>query len=277
MYLSKSTTFQPSTTLRMPLLIKIAAFCILAFGFASSHSDSDDFSNSKDLLFKADYKGRHTGIGIKISKSLIQIDENRFVLKSHAKSFVGHIEEESHFLVSGSQLIPVFYQYNRKIFGRTSNQGITFDWKEKTASFTRSDKPQRNKVYAIEAGTLDPSLYQLKLQQQLFHKEQALSYRFAKDSGIREMDFAITGDTNYEMDSENYAALQVERINQKKDKFTSIIVIPELNYQIAQIDHTDEDGSTHTIKLHAYEADQEKLLAFYQRISEPPQQESDSL
>jgi len=220
-----------------------------------------------DTLFTATYKGRHTGISVKMTKSLIQVDENRFILKSKAKSIIGSITEESHFLILNSKLVPITYQYYRKILGKKSDQRLSFDWIANTASYKRSDKPHRDKTFNIETGTLDPSLYQIKLQQQLFHKEKPLSYRYAKDSGVREMDFDVTEKSSYTFSGRKWDAVKLERINQKKKKNTIITTVPELNDQIVQITHIDEDGSSHTIKLVSYEANNDKLQAFYKRIS----------
>lgn len=243
------------------VVLRFLFFVLCIFGTQNS------LAMPHDTLFTATFKGRHTGIGITMTKTLVQVDENRFVLRSKAKSLVGSITEESHFLIFESKLVPLSYQYYRKIFGKKSDQRLRFDWVEHTASFTRSDKPHRNKTFTIDKGTLDPSLYHIKLQQQLFHDEKPLSFVYAKDSGLRTMDFDFVEGTTYTLNDSDLAAVKIERINQTKDKATTITLVPELNYQIAQITHTDEDGSTYTIRLEDYEAQNEKLHAFYKRIA----------
>jgi len=125
-------------------------------------------SLAAETLFTATYKGKHSGISIKLTRELEQLSETEFRLHSKAKSFIGSITELSQFKLENGTIIPSQYDYSRKVFGRKSVQTLSFDWENKHADYKRSDKPERNATYALTPNALDPSLYQLKLQQELF-------------------------------------------------------------------------------------------------------------
>ncbi len=159
---------------------------------------------------------------------------------------------------------------NARFFGRKSHQELNFDWTQSLVRYTRTDKPEKNAEFTLEQpNVLDPSLYQLKLQQELSQGAKQFRFTFAKDSRIKDMDFTVTGQTEYEMGDDTYTAVIVERINQPDDRETEILLVPELNYQIARIVHTEEDGSSYTIRLAEYKGKKDALQRFYARIGLP--------
>ncbi len=196
-------------------------------------------------------------------RRLLHDGGNHYRLHSKARNFLGSISETSHFQHIEHHYIPTRYQYLRKVLGRKSDQVLKFDWTNLKAHYSRSDKPEKNAVYEIFAGLLDPSLYQLKLQQELVHGKTKFYFDFAKDSRLKVLEFTITGEAVYTLNRKEYDAVVVERINQPDTRKTKILLIPEFNYQIASIDHLEKDGSTYKIRLSGFSRDKELLEAFY--------------
>lgn len=218
---------------------------------------------AEDELFKAIYKGKHSGFGITMTRTLVHLGDEHYRLESHAKSLLGSISETSNFVTRDTDFIPTRYRYFRKIFGKKSDQLLEFDWASMRAHFRRSDKPKKNADYDITKAVLDPSLYQLKLQQDLSNDKAVLEYNYAKDNRLKTITFAKTGTSTYIVKKTIYDAIILERNDNHDTKNTQITVIPELGYQIAKIVHTDKKGATYKINLVEFSSDTNALKAFY--------------
>lgn len=219
-----------------------------------------------ETLFEATYKGRHTGIGITLVRKLEQKSDIAFSLNSKASSFVGSITENSQFNRIDGTLVPQRYDYVRSVFGKKSKQYLMFDWEKNEARYRREDKAEKNADFNLVDNALDPSLYQLKMQQELSSGNTKFEFDFAKDGRLKYREFEVTGESEYELENKTYKAVKVERINKDDDKETHILLIPALNYQIAKITHVDEDGSEYNIRLKAFEANEEALENFYSSL-----------
>lgn len=225
------------------------------------------FAHADDTLFTATYEGRHTGVKITLTRTLEQRSQESFVLHSKASSFLGSISETSDFMLVNRNIIPQQYDYERKVFGAKSLQSLHFDWTNMQANFRRKDKAEKNKDYALVPGALDPSLYQLKLQQELHAGKQKFAFDFAKGGRMKKLEFELSQQkTIYTLAGRDFEAVQVFRVNQPDEKETDIILIPALNYQIAKIVHTEEDGSKYQLKLVSFESAPKKLSTFYKSI-----------
>lgn len=223
---------------------------------------------ANENLFTATYKGRHSGINIKLVRSLDHIANNQYSLSSNATSFIGAIEELSLFSRQNGKLVSEHYNYTRKALGMKSKQTLKFDWENNKAKYRRADKPKKNKDYALLPGALDPSLYQLKLQQELYKGKSQFSFDFAKGRRMKKMEFRLLDNrSTYTIAGRELETVEVERINQPDKKQTHIFLIPALNFQIAKIVHTEEDGSSYKVELTDFKADFNKLAEFYNSIN----------
>lgn len=233
---------------------RISTLCLIVVSFNIKADDN---------YFTATYKGKLSGFSVTTQRTLTHTGNNEFNLTSEAKNGFASIEETSLFKKIDSQFIPTQYTYHRKIIGMQSKQYIHFDWDTLIAQYTRKDKPKKNTTHKLEKGLLDPSLYQLKLQQDLNAKSTTFYYQYPKEWKIKTMEFAITKETTFELNQKNYKAIELERINQPDKKRTQIIVIPELFFQIAKITHTEENGKQYALTLNKFTYDKEKLAHFY--------------
>ena len=235
--------------------------------------------SQENTLFSATYKGKLSGFSVKTKRTLIERSPNHYELKSVARNALASITEQSFFQVAAPsstettssnkltdttiQLIPEKYLYERKILGASSQQHLLFDWNNLTAQYIRKDKPEKNKSHQILAGMLDPSLYQLKLQQDAHTGQKTFHYRYPKTWKINTMDFTLSAETTFQLEKTTYHAIQLKRINQDDEKQTLVTLIPDLHFQIAKITHTEEDGKSYSITLTDFSANDKKLHAFY--------------
>lgn len=222
-----------------------------------------------EQLARSVYKGTISGFKIEMVRTLTQIDEHRYVLKSEAKNLFASIKEVSEFQIKDNSLYPSQYTYERRLFGRSTTEKISFDWTAMSAFYTRSDRPQNDTTHAIKAGFLDPALYQLALQADLATQETDLVYEFVKRKRLEHYNFKALANESFSVQKHNYDSLVVLRENDEKDKITRLWVIPDLDYQVGQIRHTD-DGDTYEIRLAEYQGNSAKLKQLYQIISRAP-------
>lgn len=239
--------------------LKILALfiCPILFFGAAAHAET--------VLSRSVYKGSISGWKVEMERTLKHTSDDRYELRSEAKNLFASIREVSEFEVKGDQIRPLSYLYERKIFGRTTTEAISFDWPNSTAHYTRSDRPQNNTSHQIEPGILDPALYQVAMQADLTNGVEELSYRFVKRKRIDTYTFLKQSDDELKIGKQAFAAEVVSRKDNDKDKATTIWVIPSLHYQVGQIQHTD-DGDTYQIRLAEYRGDTAKLQQLYQQL-----------
>lgn len=235
----------------MHLVVVLTAFLCLPAATAST------------VLFEATYKGEYSGWNVTLVRTLTQTEEGQYKLTSSAKNLFASIEESSLFNMKQNQIVPLDYRYSRKVFGTRKEEAIAYDWQKAIAQFERSDKPGKETIHELTPGVLDPSLYQLQLQKDLFTGKKELSYRFVKRNKIKNYDFDIVREETLTLGGKERRAVVLERADVKDDRLTKVWLIPELHYQIGKIFHRDEDGDTYEIVLAHYRSDATELDQFY--------------
>jgi Protein of unknown function (DUF3108) len=214
-------------------------------------------------LFSATYKGKYNGWNITLERTLQEVSAGQYSLTSKASNFIGQLEEISEFSLLNNQLSPKIYKYNRRILGVSNSEVIRFSWPTNEAFYTRANKSQDNRTLALRPGLLDSALYQLQLQQDLALHKNELSYSFIKRKDIKTYKFSPVGKDTFNLNGTKFNATIVERLENSSKK-TRIWLLPDLNWQIARIQHKDESGDTYTIELSRYVGDSARIEAFYQ-------------
>lgn len=214
-------------------------------------------------LFSATYKGKYNGWNITLERSLQEVAPGQYNLASKASNFIGQLEEISDFSLLDNQLTPQQYLYNRRIFGKSNSEAVRFSWQTNEAFYTHANKSQDNRTLPLRPGLLDSALYQLQLQLDLARHKSELSYNFVKRKDIKNYRFSPVGDDTFKLNGIIYKATIVERLENSTKK-TRIWLLPDLNWQIARIQHKEESGDTYTIELTRYVGDDALLNGFYQ-------------
>lgn len=239
--------------------LNIAALLACSFLFSAAIS-------AETVLSRSVYKGSISGWKVEMVRTLKQTSADHYELRSEAKNLFASIREVSEFKIKDEHISPLAYTYERKIFGRSTTEAIAFDWSTNTAHYSRSDRPQNNTSHKVEPGILDPALYQLAMQAELAQGLDDLSYSFVKRKRIDTYEFTKRPNDKLTIGKQTFDAEVVSRKDEAKDKATKIWVIPSLDYQVGQIQHTD-DGDTYQIRLAEYQGDSAKLKQLYGRLA----------
>jgi hypothetical protein len=218
-----------------------------------------------ETLSRSVYKGSFSGWKVEMVRTLTHTGNDQYVLRSEAKNLFASVVETSEFSLQRPQLIPTSYVYTRSVFGRQANEKIQFDWQANTAFYSRSDRPQNNMQHTLVTGLLDPALYQIALQADLANGKENLQYTFIKRKRQETYEFQLLPNEQFSLQKKNYDALVLLRKDTDNNKTTRIWVLPELDYQVAKIHHTD-DGDTYEITLAAYQGDSVRLKQFYNSL-----------
>lgn len=219
--------------------------------------------SAEQTLFTATYKGKYSGMTIKSTRKLVA-NSSGYQLVSEIKNSFASIDESSNFKMDNNTLTPQHYFYKRKIMGFKAEETIDFEWAEKLAKYRRKDKEEKNRDYPIEPGVLDPATYQLALQRAFAGGSNEVNVTFVKSSKVKTLQFKKTGQEELKIAGKTYQALRVERVNLDDDKETRLWLVPELHYQIARIEHVEEDGKAYNLYLTGFTADDTALDSFYQ-------------
>lgn len=217
-----------------------------------------------ETFFTATYKGKYNGWNITLERSLQEVKPGQFNLASKASNFLGQLEETSEFSLVDDQLLPRVYTYNRRILGKANSESIRFAWDTQEAFYTRANKSQDNRTLKLTSGLLDPALYQLQLQRDLARHQTQLNYAFIKRKDIKSYRFSPVGTDSFTLNGVQLKATIVERLENSTKK-TRIWLLPELNWQIARIQHKEESGDTYTIELARYSGNGTLMNRIYQK------------
>ncbi len=218
-------------------------------------------------LARSVYKGTVSSWNVEMVRTLTQLDDNRYRLRSEAKNMFASIKENSEFSATDGRIVPLNYAYDRKVFGRHTSEKIAFDWGANNAFYSRSDRSNRTE-HPLTEGLLDPALYQLALQADLAGDKKNLSYKFLKRRRVETYDFQVIGEEQFKLQNKTYGALVVVREDKAKGKSTRVWILPQLDYQVAKIQHTD-DGDTYEVHLVSYKSDGGKLQQLYRSLRAP--------
>ena len=215
-----------------------------------------------NIIYSAVYKGDYSGWRIEMTRELVQTDTQNYRLRSYAKNTFATIDESSLFSMESNRLWPQHYAYKRKVFGNSSEEKIDFNWLSKTANYQRYSR-RENVTLPVEAGILDPALYQLQMQRDFASGQKNLHYSFVKRKEIKRYSFTVTGNDQFTLNGNTYDAIIVERSDGSPTRKTRVWLLPDLDFQIARIQQKEESGDTYAIELTRYTADNAKLNNFY--------------
>ncbi len=218
-------------------------------------------------LYKATYKGKHLGIPVTITRTLVEQKDSNFKFQLKAEGFPGSITETSFFAFNDNSLKPFSYKYKQRLFGIEKKRSVAFDWESKQAYYKKDGKLK--KTHELTKGIQDQSLYQLQLLFDLNQKSETFDYDFIRKSRKKSMQFHIvTKDQFYFLGEKKYPAWRVEVVRKKEEKQKTVFtVIPELYFQIAEITQIEKDGSSYKVSLTNIEINDDKTRKFF-KLSE---------
>lgn len=226
-------------------------------------------TSAQTTLFVATYEGKYSGMTIESTRTLKATGDNNFTLSSVIRNTFASITETSHFDLVKGVMVPDNYHYKRKILAFGADERLSFDWSANQVHYSRENKPEKNRDFPLEPGILDPALYQLQVQRDVYAGLDNITVTFAKSSKIKTLYFKKVGSDTITIAGKDYDAVRVDRDNRDDDKETRLWLVPELGYQLARVEHIEEDGDAYNIHLTAFESEAQQLKAFYESNPRP--------
>ena len=193
-------------------------------------------------------------IGGKATRQLQQLENGQWQLSLNAKAMVAKLNESSVMAITNGQILPLDYQYQRKILNRKKQLRVQFDWPQQQATTTTSDSWKM----PIKAPLQDKLSVQLQLRKDLSQTPtptaNQLSYQVAAGGQIETFTYQVHDQEQLVLSSGQYTAIKVERIrDQSSQRQTYIWFAPELNYHVIRIVQIEPDGKRYQLDLQSLE------------------------
>lgn len=216
----------------------------------------------EQVLFTSVYKGEFSGWNIKMTRTLTRKDNNQYEFSSVASNMFATIRETSQFNFESKTVLPTEYKFYRNVFGKKATETLAFDWPAKTVQYEHSAKSYKNTTLPLEKPLLDPSLYQLFVQRDVFLGEKNPVAHFVKRDRTRTYEFEFAGNTKITLAKVERPAMLYKKKSSDESE-TTIWLIPSLDYQIGKIIHKDEDGEEYEVEMVGYRSESQALQKFY--------------
>lgn len=180
-------------------------------------------------------------------KELKQLDNNTWEVSVEASAMMANIRESSLIKLEDGQILPIQYDYRRKILTRNREAQLRFDWDEGHVTTDIDDKPWR---MAIEPGIHDKLSYQLQMPFDLKAGLTTLEYEVA-DGGKKQIyRFQVTGEDEIETPAGTFTAIRVERDRgEGSNRETLIWFAPELDYLVVRLEQVEPNGNRFALLL----------------------------
>ena len=180
-------------------------------------------------------------------RELKQRDDGTWELSVEASAMMAKISESTHVTLRDNQLLPLRYDYHRRILTRNRNAQLRFDWDAGHVTTDIEDKPWR---MSIEPGVHDKLSYQLQMPADIAAGQTALSYQVADGGHIQTYRFKVMGEDLVDTPAGQFNAIRVERDRgEGSDRETLIWFAPELDYIIVRLEQIEPKGDRFTLLL----------------------------
>lgn len=194
-------------------------------------------------------------VGLKIGgtaiRQLQQTDDGKWQFSLSAKALVAKLNEQSLLTVEDNQLLPLRYQYQRKILNNKTDLSIDFDWQQGQAT-THSGNSWS---MPITAPLQDKLSVQLQLQRDLTQATQIntgdqLSYEVAAGGQIEAFNYRVIGNEILDTPMGTMEAIKIERLrSETSNRLTYIWFAPKLDFHVVRILQQEPDGKQYLLDL----------------------------
>ena len=203
-------------------------------------------AQAAEPLLTTSYNAQYKGFDLVLVRTLTPLGNSRFVFESRAGGPIARIEESSTFRIDANgRWTPEHYRYNRSVLGISKEYELRFD--AANSSVTYSNNKGQHQI-GIPPATLDPLLYQLRLQQDLARQSGDYHYRFVSRGKLKDYRFTVTGNEKLTLNGRKTDTLRLSKQNNDAGQETLIWFSPDNGYQLVRLRHT-EDNDSYTISL----------------------------
>jgi hypothetical protein len=187
----------------------------------------------------------------KAERSLIKNSDGTYLLTTKASAMVASLTESSLFRIIDDQIQPHHYNYQRKIFNKTRDVQVAFDWPRQKVKNTAQGSSW---LMDIVPHTLDKQSVQLRLQLDLAKvpviNGKTYTYQVADGGHLKTYQFIADGEDLIETPLGNYKSVRIKRDRgESTERETWIWFAPELDYTIVQIVQKEADGKRYQLNL----------------------------
>ncbi len=190
-------------------------------------------------------------IGGQATRQLQQTDNGQWHFSLEAKAMIAKLSEHSTLRMEKGTVLPLKYQYQRKILNRQKDLSIDFDWQAGTATTHTSDSWHMD----IKAPLQDKLSVQLQLQRDLARAKQInigdqLSYEVAAGGQIEAFNYQVVDIEMLDTPLGTMQTMKVERLrNQSSNRLTYIWFAPQLDYHVVRILQQEPDGKQYQLDI----------------------------
>lgn len=221
------------------------------------------WGNAAEPLFSATYSGKYSGWNFETTRQLIQQDATTYLLEAQSSQTFASLTETSRFGYSQGHFTPLEYHYSLNTLGINRSEHLQFNAQQNKTLSTSSKNKDGATWVDIHADTLDPALYQLKMQQDFAQSQNLFRYEFIKRKDIKTYVFKKTSEETLTINQQAYATVVLERQDTGPNKSTRVWLLKDFPYLIARIQHREKPGETYTIELKNFKVAEPELKAFY--------------
>lgn len=183
------------------------------------------FVHAMDIRpYTAEYRGEYQGLPVKAKgiRELRRLEDGSYRLTSSARAMFMNVEEVTEFNLREGLVVPVAYDYQRKMFGRKKEESVTFNWQAMLAS-------HEGTTSKLTPGTLDKLGYHVQLRMDVAHaleKEEAvqpsLEYTIADEEKRKDYSFTLVGEETLSTPAGELRTVALERYREDKDRRTTV-------------------------------------------------------
>lgn len=200
--------------------------------------------------YKATYTNRidaTVSISGEAVRELKRLDNGHWELSVEASAMLASFYEATQVRLEGEHILPIQYDYERKVFTNTRQAQLRFDWQDNQVTTDIDDKPWR---MPIEPGIHDKLSYQLQIPADLKAGLDVLEYSVADGGKVQTYRFQVTGEDEVETPAGTFRALRVERDRgEGSDRETLIWFAPELDYLVVRLEQIEPNGNRYALLL----------------------------
>jgi len=238
------------------LTLKLTVNAVFILGLLAAHNTLADSPKS---IYKATYKGKHSGLSVTTTRSLYYLGNDIFKIDTQAKALFASIDESTVFELKEMQIKPKSYDYTRKVFGKKKQQSLQFDWSNKTVSGIKNGKPHTTTLPLTEY-SLDETTFQLQLQRDAVNttKQKAFTYSYIKPFKQKDYTFYPQGQVDFNFNGKDTLAIlmstqpRTTTTTQNSNKTIHVWLLPAYNHIIGKIEFIDENDDSYALTLTHY-------------------------
>jgi hypothetical protein len=196
--------------------------------------------------YTATYGAELNGMDIKATHRLEQLDSGQYRETLKARNLLGNIDEQALFSISSDQqIIPLEYKYRRSLIGIKRAESQSFDWPNKTVTYSKGDKTES---IAINVGLFDIITHKLQLRRDLQAGKEILSYPVISRGKLKQYTYKIIGHEVLSAPLGPLNTVKVQRVRKDNKRQTTIWLATDWDFLLVGLEQK-ENGDSHQMKI----------------------------